>query len=91
MRIRITQRLSGSIDGIQLGRFIPGLTYNVGTTVANYLLAERLAVPLEPTIPALTLPIQGDSEVTELPAKWQDALTKSDGAPRPKPTPRRGR
>ena len=67
MRVRITQRLSGSIDGIQLSRFVTGLTYDVGTTLANYLLAERLAVPVDESTPALVLPIQDDSELTENP------------------------
>jgi hypothetical protein len=63
MRVRITQRLSGSIDGIQLSRFVTGLTYDVGTTLANYLLAEGLAVPMDETTPALVLPIQDNSEL----------------------------
>jgi len=63
MRVRITQRLSGSIDGIQLSRFVTGLTYDVGTTLANYLLAEGLAVPVDESTPALVLPIQDDSEL----------------------------
>jgi len=63
MRVRITQRLSGSIDGIQLSRFVTGLTYDVGTTLANYLLAEGLAVPVDESTPALVLPIQDDGEL----------------------------
>ena len=63
MRVRITQRLSGSIDGIQLSRFVTGLTYDVGTTLTNYLLAEGLAVPVDESTPALVLPIQDDSEL----------------------------
>ena len=62
MRVRITQALSGSIDGIQLSRFVTGLTYDVGTTLGNYLLAEGLAVPVDESAPALVLPIQDDSE-----------------------------
>ena len=75
MRVRITQRLSGSIDGIQLSRFVTGLTYDVGTTLANYLLAEGLAVPVDESTPALVLPIQDDSELTPenpLPSEAQD-------------------
>jgi hypothetical protein len=63
MRLRITQALSGSIDGIQLSRFVTGLTYDVGTTLANYLLAEGLAVPVDESTPAIVLPIQDDSEL----------------------------
>lgn len=56
MRVRITQALSGSIDGIHLGRFVTGLIYDVGTTLGNYLLAEGLAVPVDENTPALVLP-----------------------------------
>jgi hypothetical protein len=62
MRVRITQALSGSIDGIQLSRFVTGFTYEVGTTLGNYLLAEGLAVPVDERTPALVLP-QDDSEL----------------------------
>ena len=62
MRVRITQALSGSIDGIQLSRFVTGLTYEVGTTLGNYLLAEGLAVPVDESTPALVQPIQDDTE-----------------------------
>jgi hypothetical protein len=75
MRVRITQRLSGSIDGIQLSRFATGLTYDVGTTLANYLLAEGLAVPVDESTPALVPPIQDDSEsesASPLPSEAQD-------------------
>ena len=75
MRVRITQALSGSIDGIQLSRFVTGLTYEVGTTLGNYLLAEGLAVPVDESTPALVLPIQDDTELDPgkaLPAEAQD-------------------
>jgi hypothetical protein len=58
MRIRITQALSGSIDGIQLSRFTVGLTYDVGTSLGSYLLAQRFAVPVEDVTPALVLPME---------------------------------
>jgi len=63
VRVRITQALSGSIDGIQLSRFITGLTYDVGTTLGNYLLAQQWAIPAESETPALVFPIH---DVTEL-------------------------
>ena len=63
MRVRITQPLSGSIDGIQLSRFITGLTYEVGTTVGSYLLSTGVAVPVESETPALVLPIQDVAEI----------------------------
>lgn len=65
MRIRITQPLSGSIDGIQLSRFVVGLTYEVGTTLANYLLAQGFAVPVDDDVPALVLPIREISDAAD--------------------------
>ena len=62
MRVRITQALSGSIDGIQLSRFVTGLTYDVGTTIGNYLLAEGLAVPVDESTPALVLPTPSEAQ-----------------------------
>lgn len=46
MRIRITERLTGRIDGIQLDRFRVGETYDMGTTLASYLMAVGSAVPV---------------------------------------------
>ena len=58
VRLRITRQPSGSIDGIQLDDFIVGFTYDVGTMLACYLLAERLAVPVADDSPALVTPIR---------------------------------
>jgi two-component system, chemotaxis family, chemotaxis protein CheY len=44
LRLRITFPLSGTVDGVDLSRFTEGLTYEVGTTIGNYLLAEGWAV-----------------------------------------------
>jgi hypothetical protein len=63
MRVRITKALSGSIDGIQLSRFLVGLTYDVGTTIGNYLLSMSAAVPVDAESPALVLPIHDVAEV----------------------------
>lgn len=57
VRIRITKALQGSIDGIQLSRFVMGLTYDVGTSLGNYLLASGGAVPVDKEEPALVLPL----------------------------------
>jgi hypothetical protein len=45
--LRITQRLHGSIDGMQLERFQDGLVYDVGRILAEVLLAEQWAIPVE--------------------------------------------
>ena len=56
MRVRITQTLKGEVDGIDLTRFLEGLTYDVGTTLGNYLLAQGWAQPTGSDEPAATLP-----------------------------------
>jgi len=57
MRVRITRALSGSIDGIQSDRFIPGFVYDVGTAIGSYLLSERWAEPVQDDSPALVVPL----------------------------------
>src|SRR5881628_105629 len=47
VRLRITQRLHGSIDGMQLDRFQPGLVYEVGPILGAVLLAEQWAEPVD--------------------------------------------
>jgi hypothetical protein len=56
VRLKITRQPSGSIDGIQLDDFIVGFTYDVGTMLACYLLAERFAEPVLDESPALVIP-----------------------------------
>jgi hypothetical protein len=68
MRVRITRVLSGSIDGIQLDRFIPGVVYDVGTSIGSYLLSERWAEPVSDEPPALVVPpMFHPHDVTALP------------------------
>jgi hypothetical protein len=56
MRLRITRQLRESIDGIQFSAFRSGYVYEVGTTIANYLLASGAAEPVEDDEPFLILP-----------------------------------
>src|SRR4029434_1675766 len=56
MRLRITRQLRESIDGIQFGAFRSGYVYEVGTTIANYLLASGAAEPVGDDQPYLILP-----------------------------------
>jgi hypothetical protein len=56
MRLRITRQLCESIDGIQFSAFRLGYVYEVGTTIANYLLASGAAEPVEDGHPYLILP-----------------------------------
>ena len=57
MRVRITRPFTGSIDGIQLGRFEPGHICDVDTSLGSYLLCERMAEPVADESPAPVLPI----------------------------------
>ncbi|HXD16226.1 MAG TPA: hypothetical protein VN654_04360 [Vicinamibacterales bacterium] len=81
MRVRITRVLSGSIDGIQLDRFIPGVVYDVGTSIGSYLLSEQWAEPVHDESPALVVPLHAPmfhpQNVTPLPK-----AEASDRAPR---------
>src|SRR5689334_24975865 len=56
VRLRITRQLHESIDGIQFSSFRLGYVYEVGTTVANYLLAVRAAEPLPDDEEYIVLP-----------------------------------
>jgi CheY-like chemotaxis protein len=56
LRVRITRQLRGSVDGIDLTKFLEGLTYDVGTTLGNYLLAQQWAEPASEEEPAAILP-----------------------------------
>jgi hypothetical protein len=51
LRILVTQRLIGSIDGIRLDRFRPGYVYEVGATVGSYLFAVGAARPVDDDTP----------------------------------------
>ena len=58
MRVRITKTLTGSIDGIQLSRLSKGQVYDVYTSLACYLLAERIAEPAPENVPAAALAVE---------------------------------
>lgn len=57
MRVRITRTLKGEIDGVDLSKYLEGLTYDVGTTLGNYLLAQGWAQPTGSDEPAAVLPL----------------------------------
>jgi hypothetical protein len=49
MRVRILVPMKGTVDGIDLTHFQVGRIYDVGTTLANYLLASGYVVPVADT------------------------------------------
>jgi len=58
MRIRIVQTPRvPCIDGVRLDLFRQGFCYEVGTTLATLLLAERWAEPVADGKPALLTPL----------------------------------
>ena len=58
VRLRITQRLTGNIDGIKLDHFEPRYIYEVGVLIGCYLLAIGAAEPVDDEGPALVLPLR---------------------------------
>jgi hypothetical protein len=58
MRIRVIRRPSvASVDGLLLDRFEPGNLYDVGTTLGNFMLAQRWAEPVLTEEQALLVPL----------------------------------
>jgi len=51
MRVRILVPMKGTVDGIDLMHFEVGRIYDVGTTLANYLLASGYVIPVADTTP----------------------------------------
>ena len=47
MRIRITRKPTGTVDGLPLDKFHVDVTYEVSPTVGNYLISAGLAVPTD--------------------------------------------
>ena len=60
MRVRITRTLAGSIDGITLDRLKIGRIYDVGTSLASYLLCLQLAEPVADERPVMVIPLEDD-------------------------------
>ena len=60
MRIRILHRPAvAAVDGIELKHFVPGLTYDVGTSLGTLMLAEGWAAPVENEAPEVAA-VSGD-------------------------------
>ena len=43
MRIRIIKRPTGTLEGMALNRYIPGETYDLSPSVADYLVLQGFA------------------------------------------------
>ena len=77
MRVRITQHLTGSIDGIQLRRFRLGEVYDMGPSLANYLMAMGYALPVVDERPALITPLD-DAETSRAQAAVDEPALLAD-------------
>ena len=84
MRVRITQTLSGSIDGIQLARLSQGQVYDVNTSLGCYLLSEGMAEPAPNDAPTALLPAEEQMFKTAPTAATGIVLPKSNAADRAK-------
>ena len=62
VRLKITRRLTGSIDGLQLSHFQVGDVYDVGTALGSYLLALGAAEPVLAEPPAKIVPIGPETD-----------------------------
>ena len=80
MRLKITRRLTGSIDGLHLAHVEPGETYDVGTSLGSYLLALGAAEPLIDETTARILPMRTagtkKSSHRDTPAKAADRSSR---------------
>jgi hypothetical protein len=76
MRIKIVRMpTQSSVDGIRLDGFLPGSSYDVGTTLASLFLAEGWAVPAEQDAPALPMAMaELESERIEPPNLIRDSF-----------------
>ena len=85
MRVRIIKPLTGSIDGIQLSRLSQGQVYDVYTSLACYLLSDKMAEPVPAREPAATLPIENQKqELADAPKRIPFRRTIAADRPRRK-------
>ena len=103
MQVRVTQKLTGDVDGIPLDRFVPGHVYDVGVSLGCYLLALGAVEPVSDDSPALTSPVNEAvvnpaPKLVELPptlqAEQKNVVSHpqlAEAADRPRPRRRRRR
>ena len=65
MRVRITHRRPGEIDGVDLSAFEVGLIYDVSPSLATYLIMTGTADPIVDERPALVVPVEDIPPTTE--------------------------
>jgi hypothetical protein len=58
MRVRITRRRPGEVDGVNLSAFEVGSVYDVSPSLATYLVMTGSADPVVDERPALVVPVE---------------------------------
>ena len=76
MRLRITREMCGSIDGIRLDDFKVGEVYDVGISMAHYLMGCGFALPVADERPARIVPVT--SEETQRSATLSEPSEAAD-------------
>ena len=62
MRIRIRKPIAGIVQGVSLGHLIPGVIYDVDSTLGGYLVSIDAADALPSTHPALVIPLEAPED-----------------------------
>lgn len=77
MRLRICRQPAGTIDGVRLDHFRPGLTYDIGLQLANHFLTEGWGEPVDERsgshrprnrVAALVLVVDDETDLRQLAA-----------------------
>ena len=56
MKVRITQAMKGTLDGIDLTKFEVGRVYDMGSALGNYMMASGYGTPVADEKPAPGVP-----------------------------------
>jgi hypothetical protein len=78
MRVRITRRRSGEIDGIDLSAFDEGVTYEVSASLGTYLIMTSSA---EPVIEHLARSLPTEEVQTKVAVTAPHEIAADTGAP----------
>jgi hypothetical protein len=87
MRIRITRRRPGEVDGIDLSTFDVGVVYDVSPSLATYLIMTGHADPDER--PSLVVPIEEMQPPTTVTRASEAPAERAVAADRPQPVDER--
>lgn len=85
MRIRITRRRPGEVDGIDLSTFDVGFVYDVSPSLATYLIMTGHADPVMDERPALVVPVEEMKPATTAVRESEAPVERAIAADWPKP------